>query len=102
MTRSIFRTGLAITGAAITLAATGSADAGPGAKAQLPAIPITVIGVDTVCSSFTASLDTNGDGVLTCVPISTTPPPPGTPTGCVATVNGTSSLTLPSSGGNAS
>ena len=55
-----------------------------------------IIGTDSVCQSFTPS--TNGtDSILTCVPQTS----PGAPTGCVAAVNSSTSLTLASAGGTA-
>jgi hypothetical protein len=59
--------------------------------------------VDNVCDSFTTTVDSNGNTTLTCVPISTTPPPVGAPTGCVATINGTTltTVSLTSAGGQA-
>src|SRR4030095_14146899 len=90
---------LAIASAALAMAVTLPADAAN--KATLP--DIQVVGVDNYCDSFTTTIDSNGNTTLTCVPISTTPPPAGAPTGCVATINGTSllSVSLTSAGGQA-
>ena len=97
MTHSILRKSLAIAGALLAVTATLPADAAK--KVTLP--DIQVIGVDSVCDSFTASVDSNGNTVLTCVPAGT-PPPAGAPTGCVATLNGaTANVNLPSAGGQA-
>ena len=55
-----------------------------------------IMGTDSVCQSYTPS--TNGtDSILTCVPQTS----PGAPTGCVAAVNSSTSLTLASAGGTA-
>lgn len=60
---------------------------------------IRVVGVDGVCASFTASVDGSNNTVLTCLAGSGGA---GAPTGCTGTVNGTTTLTLTSAGGNAS
>src|SRR6185369_2140237 len=93
MTHPILRHGLAIAGALLTFAVTIPADA---KKVVLPTIE--VVGVDAMCDSFTVTTDGTGT-TLTCVPVGSTVP--GAPTGCVATVNGSSSLTLPQTGGTA-
>jgi hypothetical protein len=95
MTHPILRHGLAIAGALLTYAVAIPADAGK--QVTLPTIQ--VVGVDAVCDSFTVTSDSAGVTVLTCVPVGTSVP--GAPTGCVATVNGSSSLTLPNAGGSA-
>jgi hypothetical protein len=59
---------------------------------------IRIVGTDNVCTSYAVSA-TGGANVLTCVPASG--PPAGAPTGCTATVNGGSNLTLTSAGGTA-
>src|SRR5437660_8658026 len=99
MTHSVLLRGLAIASAALSMAVTLPADAAK--KASLP--DIQVLGVDAVCDSFTTSIDSSGNTTLTCVPVNTTPPVAGAPTGCVATINGTSltSVSLPSTGGQA-
>ena len=90
MTHPILR-GLAIASALLAIAIPAEA-----ARQTLPTIK--VIGVDTVCDSFTLSTDDTGL-ILTCVAPGTTPP--GAPQGCIATVNSAPTLTLPSTGGNA-
>jgi hypothetical protein len=55
-----------------------------------------IIGTDSVCSSYSASTIGN-DSVLTCVPQTS----PGAPTGCTASVNAGTGLTLSSAGGAA-
>src|SRR3954451_5621665 len=94
MTHPIFRHGLAIAGALLTCAVALPADAGK----QVSGPTIQVVGVDDVCDSF--NMHTDGTGtVLTCVRTGT-PPPAGAPTGCVATVNLLTAVTLPNAGGN--
>jgi hypothetical protein len=91
------RNGLAAASAALAIAGTGVAHA--AIQVTLPGVQ--VLGVDNFCSSFSTSVDPNSGGiVLTC---QTTAQSPDAPTGCVATLNGgTSSVTMTSSGGNAS
>jgi hypothetical protein len=94
MTHPVFRPGLAVAAAAVAATFALPADA---VRQAVPTIK--VMGVDTVCDSFTLSTDSAGI-VLTCVPPGTTAP--GAPTGCIASVNGSSSVALPTSGGSAS
>ncbi len=62
-------------------------------------VPLRIIGVDATCQSFTPGA-TSSDNTATCVPTNT-PPPPGAPTGCVATVNGVANVSFGSNGGAA-
>src|SRR5258708_833705 len=93
MTRSHVRVGLAIASAVLALATTGVANAGK--QATLP--PITVVGVDDVCDSFSTTFDaTTGGAIITCNKVASGP---GAPTGCSATVNGGTSVTFPAATG---
>jgi len=97
MTHPIFRHGLAIAGALLTCAVALPADAGK----QVSGPTISVVGVDDVCDSFNMTTDGTGT-TLTCVRTGTPPPPPpaGAPTGCIATVNLLTTVTLPQAGGS--
>ena len=62
-------------------------------------VPLRIIGTDATCQSYTPGADSVGN-TATCVPTNT-PPPPGAPTGCVATVNGVANVSFNSNGGAA-
>jgi len=97
MMRPPFGHALAVVAATLVLGTAGYAEA----ARQVP-VPIVVVGVDHVCSSFTPSVDpATGGLVLTCEPTGGQPPPAAeAPTGCVATI-ATTPATLTSAGGSA-
>lgn len=97
MNRLLFRATFVIASAVVFLLAAMPARAGKVVSVPVQAQPLQILGADGFCSSWTAGTDSvSGNPTLTCVPITNT----GAPSGCTATVNGTSSVTLPNAGGS--